>query len=90
MNRSDSIGYTGRKINQKIYVKKVPRLQHKAEREREMRKRRFESMKQAHPHPPRYRKQREKPRQRHHLKRQWLRTPPELTAVTVPGLRKIQ
>ena len=36
MNRSDTIGYTGRKINQKIYVKKVARLQQKLkERERD-------------------------------------------------------
>lgn len=51
MNRFDRIGHRGRKINQKIYVKRVPRLQHKVEREREMRKRRSEAMKQALPHP---------------------------------------
>lgn len=35
MSRFDSVGHRGRKINQKIYVKRVPRLQHNVERERE-------------------------------------------------------
>lgn len=75
MNRFDRIGHRGRKINQKIYVKRVPRLQHKVEREREMRKRRSEAMKQARPHPLGYRKQSRKTRQRA-VQRGWLRTTP--------------
>ena len=35
MSRFDSVGHRGRKINQKIYVKRVRRLQHNVERERE-------------------------------------------------------
>ena len=35
MSRFDSVGHRGRKINQKIYVKRVPRLQPNVERERD-------------------------------------------------------
>lgn len=63
MSRFDSVGHRGRKINQKIYVKRVPRLQHNVERERETRKRRSEPVKQARPHPLGHWKQSGKTRQ---------------------------
>ena len=63
MSRFDSVGHRGRKINQKIYVKRVPRLQPNVERERDTRKRRSEPVKQARPHPPRHWKQSGKTRQ---------------------------
>ena len=76
MSRFDSVGHRGRKINQKIYVKRVPRLQHNVERERERdEKEEVWASETGSPTPTRtLEAEREDKAER--IRRGWLRTPP--------------